>query len=251
MNYKQVKKAILWSVLLGVTSFLGLSCILNNHENQESLNQNVSSSMKLDSTVINLKLSEELFTPINFKRIKPNHCIFRDNRIIVKVDQSASFLLFPFERITNIKRVQFDWKSEGLLNVEDAVHEASKQGDDAFIRVGLILKSKSDFIDLFGSPQWIRKAAEVLNHSADRVVFLLPGARNTPGRRWKNPFSKKVEMISIPSKEFESGWKNSEFQFESPQQTVGLMIMADGDNTESSFVSEIQNLMIEFSAETN
>ena len=82
------------------------------------------------------------------------------------------------------------------------------------------------------------------------MVFLLPGARNAPGKRWKNPFSKKVEMISIPSKDFESGWKNSEFQFESPQQTVGLMIMADGDNTESSFTSEIQNLMIEFSAET-
>ena len=75
------------------------------------------------------------------------------------------------KRITNIKRVQFDWNSKGLLKVEDAVHEASKQGDDAFIRVGLILKSKSDFIDLFGSPQWIRKVAEVLNHSADRVVF--------------------------------------------------------------------------------
>ena len=37
MNYMQVKKVILWSVLLGVTSFLGISCILNNHEDQESL----------------------------------------------------------------------------------------------------------------------------------------------------------------------------------------------------------------------
>ena len=161
MNYKQVKKAFLWSVFLGVTSFFGISCILNNHEDQESLKQYVSSARELDSTVIKLKLSEELFTPINFKRIKPNRFTFRDNRIIVKVDQSASFLLFPFERITNIKRVQFDWNSEGLLKGEDAVHEASKQGDDAFIRVGLILKSKSDFIDLFGSPQWIRKAAEI------------------------------------------------------------------------------------------
>ncbi|MEC7131790.1 MAG: hypothetical protein VXW68_07965, partial [SAR324 cluster bacterium] len=156
MNYKLVKKAILWSVLIGVTSLLCISCILKNHENQESLKQNVYFPRELDSTVLKLKLSEELFTPINFKRIKPNRFSFRDDRIILKVDQSASFLLFPFERITNIKRVQFDWKSEGLLKVEDAVHEASKQGDDAFIRVGLILKSKSDFIDLFGSPQWIR-----------------------------------------------------------------------------------------------
>ena len=139
-----MKKAILWVLLLVVTSFLGISCILNNHEKPESLKQNVSFPRELDSTVLKLKLSEELFTPINFKRIKPNRFSFRDDRIIVKVDHSASFLLFPFERITNIKRVQFDWKSEGLLKVEDAVHEASKQGDDAFIRVGLILKSKSN-----------------------------------------------------------------------------------------------------------
>ena len=144
-------------MLIGVPSFLGISCILNNHETQESLKQNVSSPRELDSTVIKLKLSEELFTPIKFKRIKTKRFSFRDNRIIVKVARSASFLLFTFERITNIKRVQFDWKSEGLLKVEDAVHEASKQGDDAFIRVGLILKSKSDFIDLFGSPKWSLK----------------------------------------------------------------------------------------------
>ena len=41
------------------------------------------------------------------------HFTFRDNRIIVKVDRSASFLQFPFESITNIERVRFDWKSEG------------------------------------------------------------------------------------------------------------------------------------------
>ena len=109
MNYKLVKKAILWSVLLGVTSLLCISCILKNHENLESLKQNVSFPRELDSTVLKLKLSEELFTPINFKRIKPNRFSFRDDRIIVKVDQSASFLLFPFERITNIKRAQVDW----------------------------------------------------------------------------------------------------------------------------------------------
>ena len=96
MNYMQFKKVILWSVLLGVTSFLGISCILNNHENQESLKQNVSSPRELDSTVLKLKLSEELFTPIKFKRIKPNRFSFRDDRIIVKVDRSASFSTVSF-----------------------------------------------------------------------------------------------------------------------------------------------------------
>lgn len=244
-----MKKAFLWVLVLGVTSFLCISCILNNHENQESLEQKNSSARELDSTVIKLELSEELFTPISFKRIPPNRFTFRDNRIIVKVDRSASFLLFPFESITNIERVRFDWKSEGVLNVEDADHEASKKGDDAFIRVGLVLKSKSDFIDLFGSPQWIRRAAGVLNHSADQMVFLLPGARNAPGKTWKNPFSQKVDMISIPSRDLDTGWKQSEYQFESSLQTVGLMIMADGDNTESTFISEIQNLIIESGAE--
>ena len=58
-------------------------------------------------------------------------------------------------------------------------------------------------------------------------------------------------MISIPSKDLESGWKNSECKFVAPQQTVGLMIMADGDNTESSYTSEIQNLIIESGLEKN
>ena len=40
------------------------------------------------------------------------------------------------------------------------------------------------------------------------------------------------------------------YHFDSPLETVGLMIMSDGDNTRSSFTSEIQNLMIESSAGT-
>ena len=41
------------------------------------------------------------------------------------------------------------------------------------------------------------------------------------------------------------GWKQSEFLFEIPLETVGFMIMADGDNTHSSFSSEIKNLHID------
>ena len=243
-------KVFLWILVYGVIFSFCISCIFNNHENQESLKQKSSSLRKFDAKITKMKLSEELFTSISFKNIPSNRFIFTDNRIIVKVDQSASFLLFPFGNITSIERVRFEWKSKGVLNVENANHEASNKGDDAFIRLGLVLKSKSDFIDLFGSPKWIRKAADVLNHSADRIVFLLPGARHAPGKTWKNPFSSIVKMISIPSSNLESGWKQTEYQFDRPQQTVGLMIMADGDNSGSSFTSEIQNLVIESSLVT-
>ena len=94
MNYKQVEKIFLWSVLLGVTSFFSISCILNNHEDQKFLKQNVSFPWELDSTVTKLKLSEEFFTPIKFKRIKPNRFSFRDDRIIVKVDHLLLFYCF-------------------------------------------------------------------------------------------------------------------------------------------------------------
>ena len=235
---------IYWCMLFGILS-IACSCVLNHHDQSESIGHKSSSTniIQLNSGV--LELSEDHFTSISFKRIPPNQIEFKEDSIVFQVRESASFLLYPFGSVKKINQLRFDWKSKGEFNVLSAKHEATKKGDDARIRLGLILKSKADFIDLFGTPEWIRKSAEVLNHPADRIVFLLPGAFHEPGTSWKNPYSPKVDMISIPSKDLSDGWKQSEFLFEIPLETVGFMIMADGDNTHSSFSSEIKNLHID------
>ena len=235
---------IYWCMLFGILS-ITCSCVLNHHDQSESIGHKSSSAniIQLNSGV--LELSEDLFTSISFKRIPPNQIEFKEDSIVFQVRESASFLLYPFGSVKKINQLRFDWKSKGELNVLNAKHEATKKGDDARIRLGLILKSKADFIDLFGTPEWIRKSAEVLNHPADRIVFLLPGVFHEPGTSWKNPYSPKVDMISIPSTDLSDGWKQSEFLFEIPLETVGFMIMADGDNTHSSFSSEIKNLHID------
>ena len=62
--------------------------------------------------------------------------------------------------------------------------------------------------------------------------------------------SSVMNNIQSTSNNLETGWKQTEYQFEHPQETVGLMIMADGDNSGSSFTSEVQNLVIESSSVT-
>ena len=188
---------------------------------------------------------QQNFRHIQFKRITPNTVNYTKGRIIFQVNQTASFLVFSFDSIHLISHVSFQWKAAGQLKKLSVEHEASREGDDAWIRVGLILKSESDFVDPIG-PRWIRKTMETLKFPSDKMIFLIPGAKHAPGEIWLNPYSRRVKMIALGSIGLQDGWRTSEYHFTTPQKTVGILLMADGDNTKSAFTAEIKNLFIDY-----
>ena len=185
------------------------------------------------------------FRHIQFKRITPNTVNYTTERIIFQVNQTASFLVCPFDSIYSISHVSFQWKAAGQLKKLSVEHEASREGDDAWIRVGLILKSESEFVDPIG-PRWIRQTMETLKFPADNMIFLIPEAKHAPGEIWLNPYSRRVKMIALGSTGHPDGWRTSEYYFATPKKTVGILLMADGDNTKSAFTSEIKNLFIKY-----
>ena len=188
---------------------------------------------------------QQNFRHIKFKRITPNTVNYTKERIIFQVNQTASFLVCPFNSIHSISHVFFQWKAVGQLKKLSVGHEASREGDDAWIRVGLILKSKTDFIDPIG-PRWIRQTMGSLNFPADKMIFLIPEAKHAPGEIWLNPYSRRVKMIALGSTSHQDGWRTSEYHFARPEKSVGILLMADGDNTKSTFTAEIKNLFIEY-----
>lgn len=182
---------------------------------------------------------------IHFKRINPNNVSFDDGIVRFSVNNSASFLLLAFDDIKNVNAVAFQWKAAGTLKKNSEQHERSRKGDDAWLRVGLILEGEPADVPEALLPRWMRQVRKTLKHPSNRMIYLLPGALHAPGTRWKSPFSDDVDMVSVSSSPASYGWKQVEHQFAETQRAVGLWIMADGDNTNSVFSSQLRNLAID------
>ena len=190
-------------------------------------------------------LDKQNFEHIHFKRIKPNRVEFNRDAIHFDVNRSASFLLLAFNDVKNIRTVTFQWNAAGMLNKDSVEHEKTRKGDDAWLRVGLIIKGQPEHVPEPLLPRWMKQVRQTLKHQSSKMVYLIPDAMHTPGETWKSPFSSDVDMISVGSTNMDGVWKQTSYEFAMPQQAVGLWIMADGDNTGSIFQSQLRNLVIE------
>jgi hypothetical protein len=182
---------------------------------------------------------------IHFKRINPNTVSFDNGIIRFDVDNSASFLLLAFDDIKNVNTVAFQWKAAGKLKKNSEQHERTRKGDDAWLRIGLILEGEPAHVPEALLPRWMQQVRKTLKYPSNRMVYLVPGALHAPGTNWQSPFSEDIDMVSVSSSPASNGWKQVEHRFAEAQRTIGLWIMADGDNTNSVFSSELRHLVID------
>jgi len=183
-------------------------------------------------------------THITCKRITPNNYFFKEDILKIQVNNSASFLLLPFEDTKIITSVSFRWKKTGVLNIKDSDQEETRRGDDAYLRMGLALRGKNTITNPL-APKWAKQVKEVLHHASSKMIYLTPGSKHKVGEHWKSPYSNDVDIIAVSSEMKTDGWNYSEYKFEDSQSVVGLWIMADGDNTQSTFTTMLKSLTLE------
>ena len=189
-------------------------------------------------------LQADNLTHIQFRKIKANRITYQKQKLQIDVDDSASILMLPFEAVEPVSKVSFEWRNEGRPLVKDSQHELERSGDDAVFKLGLLLKSDDNAINPF-VPPWLKQVRELLTFPSEEMVYLVVDARHTSGQRWISPYNQRITMISVASREDESGWRQASYQFEQPQDVVALWLMADGDNTHSTFNVSIKNIVLE------
>ena len=94
------------------------------------------------------------------------------------------------------------------------------------------------------APAWVKMVRDHLILPSDRLVYLVAGARSQAGSRWKSPYSDSIETIAVASRPGANGWQHVHFRLQRPIKAVGLWIMADGDNSTSSFVTSLRRLRL-------
>ncbi len=181
---------------------------------------------------------------ISFSDIPKTEYKLQPNSYQANVNKSSSVLLYPFSSPKRISTVSITWRTEGTINIPSSELEQSKKGDDAQIRLGLILSGPTPFVPFF-APAWVKKVQKVLKMPTNHMIYLIAGAKTADGKEWENPYSGSITNISMHNMKTDQGWTTSQYKAKSPHEVVGIWMHSDGDDTKSSFKIEGKNLLLE------
>ena len=180
------------------------------------------------------------YRAVTFKDIAPTVYELSGDSLLMNVKSSASALVHAYKDPRKIWRMHFAWKLEGIVKTNDQKHEQSKKGDDLPLRLGLIVSGAAPTVPFF-APAWIKAVADTLHHPSNRMVYFAAGAKTPPGQKWDSPYASSLENRSVSGTKDSDGWEVIDASFET-FDVVGLWIMADGDNTDSVFVTKLKGL---------
>jgi len=200
----------------------------------------LSSSIK--AGVHNISLAKATLKPIHFSNTPKTKYQIAAAGLKITVEKSASALIIPFQKIHRLTGVSFQWYALGKISGASEETERSKKGDDALIRIGLIISGPKPIVPIF-APDWIKKVQTTLHLPSNRMIYLTPGMKNSAGTKFEHPYSSSIEVWSVASTPVGVPWNKVAVEF--PQlNVVGLWIMADGDNSGSDFVTHLKKLQL-------
>ncbi|MFW7380550.1 MAG: DUF3047 domain-containing protein [Oligoflexus sp.] len=191
-----------------------------------------------------LDLKADQFQTIHFNDIAQTRYHFKDGTLQAEANQSSSVLIHAFDSVRKVSELSFEWYGEGSLGVRDAKHEASKSGDDAWLRIGLMVHGAAPTIPFF-APAWIKQTREALKLPSNRMVYLVAGSQHEAGSQWESPYSSSIRSIALASKDSEDKpWQKSQHHLDEALDIVGIWLMVDSDNTKGKIKTHLRNLQL-------
>lgn len=184
------------------------------------------------------------FSHLSMGEVPPTSYRNAGGALVMRVRSSASFLLLPLAAPQSVRGVHLRWRSAGLREVDTAAAEVTKAGDDHLLRVGLILAGDAPTVPSF-APAWVKSVRERLRSPSSRMIYLVAGAHHAPGSWWKNPYADSIDSVALPAERAGDGWTRSSILLAAPVTVVGLWLMADGDDSGSTFETTLAELELD------
>jgi hypothetical protein len=191
-----------------------------------------------------LSLDVKHYAHVKLGSLRPTRYDNRGAELILRVDRSASFLLMAFRQPKTVSQVSLRWKSSGKLRVATKGQEETKAGDDYRLRVGLLVAGDPPSLPFF-APGWMRAVRDHLKWPSSDMLYVVVGTHHPAGARWKSPYSNSIEYLAAGATAGADGWNRSSARLPNPLSVVGLWIMADGDNTGSTFRTVLAELALQ------
>jgi len=199
--------------------------------------------LSVNSFAYEVKFIENEWKVLSFDNIKTHKINFLIDRLEVVVSKSAAPLIYKFEKPLNVKKVELQTRIQGYINFDGK--EGDKNVDDAYLRVGLIIKGNKtlNFFQRAVAPRWVKALYEVGqgDDGVDKILFLTSFERSElfhTSRSHDNQ-SYYEEIFAFKRS---GNTINGIFDLPESVKIIGLWLSSDGDDTLSQFSINIKSL---------
>jgi hypothetical protein len=174
-----------------------------------------------------------------YSRIPQNEFSFSDQGLLVKVNKSASPLIYPLEKASIISGFSIQGNFLSLPRFKDISKQGSKGNDDYVLRIGFIVpgeKTLSGVKKMFAA-DWVKRlyarvpAGRGLGHIQ---FFNVTQNRDQVGTQRDHPLSDllREEFFTHVSA---AGPFEYKYELKVPIEAVALWMSIDGDDTASEY----------------
>lgn len=184
---------------------------------------------------------------LEYRDLPANAVEFGAAGMAVRVDASASPIVYPLPEPVRIERIEVSGHLDGLLALEPGI-QGSRDGDDFALKLGLVVaggKTLNPVQRLF-TAGWIERLYALAPEGAgiDRIEFF--NAVQEPallGARRRHPLSdliyeNNVWLIDVPGK-FDLSHRLDE-----PLEVIAIWLSIDGDDSQSRYTTLIRDLRL-------
>lgn len=188
---------------------------------------------------------------LQYSGVPANQVEFLDKGFVIRVDCSASPLIFPLKKSRVIREVMIEAQIEGSLKLGSEL-QGGKGADDFLLRVGLVYEGERrlNFLEKLWTPDWIAKLLNYVNgrglgsiefYNVYSDVRLKGKARTHPESDlikenfWKlNDSPKGTQPYSL----------NAAISFPEEKKVMAFWLGSDGDDTQSRYDVKIHSLKV-------
>lgn len=185
--------------------------------------------------------AQSRWTELKFNNIMPNKVEYRTDSILVKVEASASPLIYKLDEVTEVAGF------EVLIDVNGELPKQESFEEDSFFRMGLVAIGENHLgtMGKLFAPNWVLQLFDLAPKGVglDKIYFfnLAANVENLHKER-THPDSKYMYEKQIAQKK--PGLNELKYTLPKSLKTVALWLSIDGDNTKSKFTTEVKNIKL-------
>lgn len=184
----------------------------------------------------------------SYKKVAPNKVSFSSTGMVIKINNSASPIIYSFEHPVAIKQFKITGEFKGLPSISNYSLQGKKGYDDYPLRIGFILdgtKKLSIFQKPF-APEWVKRlyANVPVGAGIDGVEFYnVTQSSSQLGTSRIHPASDLLHETFFAYLQ-ESGKFSYDVKLNPLPKIAGIWISSDGDDTHSEYEVDISELQV-------
>ena len=248
-NYKVLLFFLVWGVSCSSDSSSEDTVNPVTQSSDSSVNPSVESLVENTQSSFNVSFDSEKWHSLNFSSIPANEVDFSSQKISIKVNQSASPLIYSMvDQPLSVKKLSIKGSVSGLVNIQSPGQQGQENFDDFNLRLGLVLLGDNTlrWYQRAVAANWVKELFKLApeGQGIEHIYFL--NAVLDPSLQYQkrtHPLSEYIreDYVWVMN---QTGPFSYSYEFESPKEIGALWISVDGDDTNSQFDIEIESISI-------